>query len=121
MLAVGILAVALLALIGVFTTGLSLLAQSRDSQTATQLARELVETARVTGNVPKAALSFDGSVPTAPVNGFPPLPYPARNVGGQNYVLKVVTLPIRTDLVGVSVEVTWARHRVKTETSFYVP
>lgn len=121
MLAVGILAIAMLALIGVFTTGLKLLAQSRDSQTATQLARELMEQTRASGNVCRTAQVFDGSVPTPPINGFPPPPYPAANVGGLPFTFVVRTTPVRPDLIGVQVEVRWARHSIRTESSFYAP
>lgn len=122
MLAVGILAVAMLALIGVFTSGLRLLAQSRDSQTATQLARQVLEQVRVSGNVPHNALTFDGSTPTPAVAGFPPAPYPTATVANLPFTLFVTTQPIRPDFVAVRVEVRWQqKHRVMTESCFYAP
>lgn len=121
MLALGILAVAMLALIGVFTSGLRLLAQSRDAQTATQLARQLLEQVRVSGNVPHAALTFDGSIPTAQVAGFPPAPYPAATVANLPFTLVVTTQPIRPDFVAVRVVVRWHQHQVMTESCFYAP
>jgi len=122
MLAVGIVAVAMLALIGVFTSGLRLLAQSRDSQTATQLARQVLEQVRVSGNVPHNALTFDGSVPTPRVAGFPPPPYPTATVANLPFTLFVTTQPIRSDFVAVRVEVRWQQqHRIMTESCFYAP
>lgn len=121
MLAVGILSIALLALIGVFTTGLTLLSQSRDSQTATQLARELIEQTRAGATLPTAPTVFDGSVPTPVVSGFPPPPYPSRNVGGATYTFLVTCQPVRADLIAVAVEVRWNSHRIRTESCYYVP
>ena len=124
MLSVGLIAVALLAVVGVFIAGLPLMRQNREVSTATSLARSLHEQIRAAGGVPKAAQNFQGSVPNPAVNGFPPPPYPAVTVAGVPYTFKVTVLPIptRSDLMAVEVEVDWGQdHHLSLQSKYYVP
>lgn len=82
MISVGLLAVALLAVIGIFTSAIKLQSQSQERSAATDWARRLIERIRATpSNVPAAPFSWYGgemaSTPTFPgPPQFPPLPYP---------------------------------------------
>ncbi len=65
MVTVGLLAVALLAVIGVFTGGLDLMARSQEISAATDVARELLERVKSQGVsfIPGPPAVFDGRAP----------------------------------------------------------
>ncbi|MBI3924632.1 MAG: hypothetical protein HY319_03755 [Armatimonadetes bacterium] len=102
LIAIGIVAIAILALVAVFISGTKLVAQSQEVATGTQVARAELERIRDSGydRVPDTDLTFDGRIPDATVSGFPPLPYPSSPEGYQvvvtvsqrGYYLKSVTV-----------------------------
>jgi uncharacterized protein (TIGR02598 family) len=78
-LAVG--AVAVLTLIAVLIGGLRLLAKSQETSEATSVGRELMERIRARNYAhPLGTEEFDGRVPDAAVDGFPPAPYPRKQL-----------------------------------------
>lgn len=121
-LCTGLIAVAILSMATLFISGLRLKAKTTQLTMASELAREMMERTKSLGfsALPTAATTFDGFART-PVNsdGFPPLPYPSRKVGGRDYTLVVHCAPdsTRTELVDVVVEVHWGESsRVKLGT-----
>lgn len=116
MLAIGVVAVAILGLLGLFGSGLRLLRNSNQMSQANEIANEVLEESRSLGDIP-VGVSFDGAANQPPdaATGFPPAPYPSLSVDGQRYDIKVTTA---ADPAGVAVlvEVAWAaQSRVRLE------
>lgn len=105
MIGMALITVALLAMIGVFFSGLRLMTQGEAVTSATETARELLETVKIYGydSIPAGSASFDGRTNDPPAGGFPPSPYPRSPANG--YPLRVRVEPVRTDLKSVTVEV----------------
>lgn len=122
-IAIVLIAIAALGLAAVWIFALRLTGQTSDTTVATQLARQCLEGMK--NNVqsaPVAASSFDGSVAQPAVKGFPPFPYPAYQVDGNDYVLNVTSEPLQADLVRVKVDVFWrAGRKVGLQTLLYRP
>lgn len=117
LLAFGIVATAILSLIGVFLSGVQLSASSRELAAGTQVAREVLEQIRAnlrTGGpayLPVGSYRFDGRRPDAPVGAaplvFPPAPYPNRTVNGQTFTVQVEGTQSSATLLNVRVDVFW--------------
>lgn len=123
-MAVALLATTVLTVMAIFTLGIRLSGQNRDSVAATQLGNSLLEKL-VSGNVtiPSAAV-FDGSLPQAPVAGFPPAPYPKQTIDQNDYTFRVSSSPVAglTDVVMVVVEVRWhGGKNVRLQSFYYRP
>lgn len=131
-LALGVVTVAVLALITVFISGLELSARSRDLATATELARAVMERTKLNlrtagfAYVPAGSYTFDGRAPAprvgAPPLDFPPDPYPGvPNLNGQRYsVLVTGSEPNPGKLKEMRVEVLFGpSSRVVVETRFH--
>lgn len=99
-LVIGLLAVVVVALMTLFSQGLKALSHAQESENANAVARQLLE--QVGPNSSDG--TFDGNLPTPPVNGFPPAPYPAVD-RDRHYVLVVRATALTTRLRQVRVEV----------------
>ncbi len=106
-LAIGILAVAVLALIQVFVSGLKLSARSLKVALATEVGREFMEVVRKRGHAMVAPGTYLGDVPTPPdaTTGFPPPPYPVATMNQRDFVLVVRAAAVTPDVVSVQVDV----------------
>lgn len=117
MVALAICSLALLTMIGVFTSGLRLVHQGERVTASAETARELLEATKELGYaaVPDADVVFD-STRDAPVNGFPPEPYPGAN--GQP--MRVMVQILRPGLKCVAVQVFRDRNASFTLETFLV-
>ncbi len=120
-LAVGILAVAVLSLVLVFTKGMTFLLQSNQVAGATDVGREFLEVVRSNGYAFVSPGTYDGRIPTAQNGGtgFPPAPYPVGARSDQNYTLVVQadTAGMPPNTIAVKVDVYWnARGKVSLQT-----
>lgn len=96
-LALAIVAIAIIALVTLFISGLKLLSRSADVQRSSEIARETVEAIVDMGHAlaPSAAATFDGrNNDPQDANGFPPPPYPAATVEGKVYPISVSVEPL---------------------------
>ncbi len=112
MIAVAILAVALLAILGVFIGGLELMAHSQEATVGHEIARAMLEeiSAADRSTLPTANSTFDGTVPTGQtLAGFPPAPYPEVVIDGRRYIISVQTRQVVGTTVSVAVEVSWGQ------------
>ncbi len=119
MLALGLLGLALLSLLIVFSGGLRLMADSAQRSQAAEVGREFLENLRQGPvNLPAGSSRFDGSQPDPVVAGFPPAPYPATRLEGRDYFLRVATDPHPSlgGVIVVEVEVMWEGHRLRFQT-----
>lgn len=114
---------ALLAMIGVFFSGIRLMTQGESLTAATETGRAVLEQVKIYGYdaIPAAASEFDARRNDAPVGGFPPAPYPRDPVHG--YPIRVRVAALRTDLKAVAVEVYFDARKppVVVETFFGKP
>lgn len=95
-------------MIGAFTGTLKLMARSQELAESAEVAREFIERTKAIGyNLVPQGVTFDGRVPTAPVAGFPPAPYPQTTRNGRAYTLVVRTNLKQLNLVSMQVEVHW--------------
>ncbi len=120
LLATFLIAVALLALVGVHLEGLRLTRQGREFTRATDLAGALLESVQDLGydQIPPDGL-FDGAKGDPAVAGFPPSPYPGVTLDSQHFDLKVVAKSRDVHLKSVHVEVSWGgKHKVVLERLF---
>ncbi len=120
-LAIGIVAVAILAMILVFTKGLRLVSQSSQVTGATQVARQMLEVVKERGYAQITTGNYDGTVPDLPngTTGFPPLPYPSVVLNKIEYTISVeaTTAGMPANLIAVKVDVFWnARSKVTMQT-----
>ena len=110
-LAIGILAVAILSLVLLFTSGIRLMTQSSNLTRATEVGREFMETTKSSGfsNLPAGPLAYDGrkNDPVDAATGFPLAPYPVVNQDGRDYHLVVRISPESGTLKRVEVDVYW--------------
>lgn len=100
-------AVAILTLLAVLIGGLRLLEKSEETTEATSVAREQMERIKA-GSYPHALGNevFDGRVPDATVEEFPPAPYPKRQ-GKFTYYTRVAVRPLDAVRFDVVVQVYW--------------
>lgn len=106
-LAVGLVAVALLVLIGVFTGGMQLMSRSGEIADATEAGRQLLETVKRNGydKIPADTRTFDGRAGDPPLDDFPPSPYPQATLpSGGTYPLLVHVEPRTGTALAVRVE-----------------
>lgn len=104
MIAVALVAFGMLTMIGVYISGLNLMARGEDIIAATNVGRNFLDTVKATGfaSLPAGTAVFDGRVPDpAGPGGFPPAPYP---VSGKNkLVIRCEEIDARLKSVTVSV------------------
>ncbi len=81
MLALGLVASAVLAIMAVYTMGLRQSVKAEKMLKATEMSREIMERTRELdfSKIPDTNTSFDGRLNQSAVNGFPPTPYPTRD------------------------------------------
>ncbi|GMU52935.1 MAG: hypothetical protein AMXMBFR33_20810 [Candidatus Xenobia bacterium] len=118
-LAFGIVAVAILGLVGVFLGGVQLSARSRDLATGTELAHQVLEQVKFNikkggfGYIPNGAYTFDGRNPDPTVGAppllFPPGPYPGQTLSSQKFDIIVTGQEISPTLRSISVQVRWGQ------------
>ena len=109
-MATALLSFGLLTMIGVFASGLRLIAQGRDLEAATDIARSFLEATQELAfdELPAGPQTFDGRVPDAEAGVFPPAPYPSTTLNNQQFEL-VVTIAKQDDYLKlVTVEVRWS-------------
>ncbi len=121
MIAFGVVAVAILAILLVFTRGLEWFVSSTDTTLASATGRQVLDEIRQRGpeRLPAANLTFDGRAgnPKDVALDFPPDPYPVANDGTRNYTMVVRFSDVNPRLRSVLVEVYWnERSHVKLET-----
>ncbi|MBI3928039.1 MAG: hypothetical protein HY319_21025 [Armatimonadetes bacterium] len=109
-----ITSIALLTMIGVYISGARLMSRSRDISTATQIARQVMETLKERGydQIPAGPAMFDGRAPdpTDPTRDFPPPPYPEVSRNGATFAVAVrVERVDERPLKAVTVEVYYDR------------
>ena len=121
----GLLSVAILAIMAVFLGTLPYMSQNRETATATGLARGFHEQMLAQGGIP-CGYVFDGATGDPTLNAFPPDPYPKVEVEGVPYTFKIRTFrpagsPL-TNFVEVEVEVGWGAGRHLSQSCrYYVP
>jgi type II secretory pathway pseudopilin PulG len=105
LLAVGLLALVVVAVLTLMSGGLRLLSQSESVEEANSLAREQVEAIKARIYSPVVG-TFDGRIPTAKSNNFPPSPYPYP-VGTRSrpYAIQVTVYDLDERLLSVQVDV----------------
>ena len=124
MLAVGLLAVAILAVLGVFMSGLEMSRKSQDKTVALELGQEFFENLKTAGGyaaIPPGAGVFDGRLPDLQVSGFPPAPYPSLEVNGVAYqiIVRYGQHSSLAEVRAVMTEIRWGETgRATLETSF---
>lgn len=81
MLALGLVATAVLAIMSVYTVGLRQSSNAEQVLKATECAREIMERVRELDfdQIPDVDVTFDGRAGDPQVSGFPPSPYPTRS------------------------------------------
>ena len=101
--------VALLVMIGVFTSAVKLIGKGQELQTASEMAREQMEMVRARAQtIPDDDAMFDGRQGDPPTGvDFPPAPYPGRSVDGIDYKVTVDVALQDADLARVTVKVYW--------------
>lgn len=111
-LAIGLLGVALLSLVALFSSGMRLKTRLTQVTVATELARTTLERTKSLGYaaLPANGSYFDGTFFTPQTaSGFPPSPYPAQIINSREYVVHVWVVEEvgRSRLKNVIVEVAW--------------
>lgn len=122
LLAAFLILVALLAVVGVFTTALSLQEQSVEVTQATEAAREVLERTRDLDfdELPIDTQMFDGKQGDSAFNGFPPEPYPSFKRGGRQYWVQVQSRTPHPDAIAIQVSVYWDdTSHVSIDTAFH--
>ena len=121
MLAMGVLSIALLGIVAMYTQGLFLLSQNKQVARATELAQENLERIKDRGVAlisPGVYDSRNGDQPD-PVTGFPPPPY---NAGGNTeypIFIEATNVGAPTGVIAVTVRVYFERDRnVEIQTYF---
>ena len=116
--ATGLLTVVVVIVMGVFIGGLRLMSLSEQRTQATQMAQAMLESIADQGGfqaLPDVDSAFDGKVPDAAVDGFPPAPYP----GNENLVIAVRTRVLTDTTRAALVTVRWASGEVRLEKTFH--
>lgn len=122
-MALGIVAIAILALVSGFIGAIEMNARSVDTAVASQVGRDFLERVNELGyaNVPDGSFVFDGAAnDPQTAQGFPPAPYPRVVANGQAHILSVRVSTKGATLKVVVVEVTAGkRGRATFETYLY--
>ena len=122
-MALGILSIAILAIVAGFIGALELNSRSVEMAVATQVGRDFLERVKEQGydKVPDGTFSYDGANNDAPTaQGFPPNPYPRTTANGREHSLLVQVGTKGATLRLVTVEVSWGnKGRVILETYLY--
>jgi type II secretory pathway pseudopilin PulG len=113
MLAIGLLAVAILSLVALFSSGMRLKTRLSQVTVASELARTTLERTKSMGfsALPPVGSVFDGQIYTPQTaQGFPPSPYPSQIIDSREYIVTVRVEEVvgRPRLRTVIVEVSWA-------------
>lgn len=123
LVATGIVAAGILALIGLFTQGLRAVRQAGDLTQATHVGREVLEAIRQGQRlhgfafIPAGSYQFAGG---PPAGAFPPPPYPERTVQGRHYQIRVSGQQLSATLKSVVVEVAWSEsQKIRLETCYH--
>lgn len=123
--AIGVLAMSVLALMGVLTGIFKLSAQTDESAVAMRGAQELLDRLRTDSmELPSLAVSFDGAANEPKLQGFPPDPYPKQQIEGQEFAYRVEWEPVpgKVDLYLVHIGVHWGKnHQVKLDSYVFRP
>lgn len=122
-MAFGILAIAILAIVSGFLGAIELNARSVDTAVASQVGREFLERVHELGYdiVPEGNFTFVGANnDPQTADGFPPAPYPKVQANGKDHFLQVRVSTKGATLKVVVVEVTSGKHgRATFETYLY--
>lgn len=118
-MALALASLAILTMIGVFTSGLRLLGSGRELAVSTGLGRELMEQMKLQPYGEIVPGVYDGRVPTPPAGAFPPAPYPVTQINGMDYTFRVVVTSPGPSLKSITTEVMW-RNDKKTRLQTYV-
>lgn len=114
-----------MALIGVLTGTLRWSSQTNDTGKAIQGAQELLDKIRYDiASLPSSAATFDGATNDAPVDGFPPQPYPGQTLSGISYRYEVHSEPVSDgdNLYLLKLVVKWGeQHKVAIDSYVYKP
>lgn len=123
MMAFGIVAMAILAIVSGFIGAIELNARSVDTAVASQVGRDFLERVKELGydKVPEGSFTFNGASNDPPTaDGFPPAPYPKVQANGKEHVLQVRVSTKGATLKVVVVEVTSGKHgKASFETYLY--
>ena len=122
-MALGILSIAILAIVAGFIGALELNSRSVEMAVATQVGRDFLERVKEQGydKVPDGTFRYNGAN-NDPItaDGFPPSPYPQVAANGRQHWLLVRVGVKGATLKVVNVEVSWGnRGRVYLETYLY--
>lgn len=122
-MALGIVAMAILALVTGFIGAIQMNARAVDTAVASQVGRDFLERVHEFGydNVPEGSFTFNGAADDPrTAEGFPPSPYPRIEANGQVHTLTVRVSTKGATLKVVVVEVTAGkRGRATFETYLY--
>ncbi len=121
-MAIGILAVVILTVVGVFIGGLKLMNNSKVRTAASNVGKEMLEAIEDEGGfvaIPDQETVFDGAVPAPQVDGFPPEPYPTTRTDNRDFVIVVETRNIDDRSRAVLVTVNWDDRSLKLEKMFH--
>ena len=123
MMALGIVAIAILALVTGFIGAIEMNARSVEMAVASQVGRDFLERVNEFGfeNVPEGTFVFTGATgDPQTAEGFPPAPYPRVEANGQVHTLTVRVSTKGATLKVIVVEVTCGkRGRASFETYLY--
>ena len=119
--AIALVAVAVLALVGLNVTGLKQMAQGRNQVAAQDMAERVLDATKEVGFalIPDSG-TFDGRLPTPPpaVGGFPPRPYPGQTINGEECRVWVSVSKVDTHLKNVEVRVYFGQRWVSLGRSY---
>lgn len=106
--ALGVVSIALLAIMGVLIKSTGALRADRKVAQASNIARQVLEAVRAGGiEIPAGTVTFDGRTGQAPVNDFPPAPYPQTTNEEGDFFVVVEVKPRPPSLKSVTVSVYW--------------
>lgn len=119
-LAVGILATAILTMVGVYVSAIRLGHKGHQHVQALELARRELESIQDFGVPANKAQTWDGRVPQPKAGDFPPDPYPGITTDQGEYAL-VVKLTPSQEVEIVQVDVFWKGGSVSLVTQMMPP
>jgi hypothetical protein len=117
--ALGVVAFALLTMIGVYASSIRLMVRGEELTRASELGRSILEGINQAGysSLPAPGTVFDGRSSDPAVDGFPPLPYP----GTPDYPMVLETEQLDTDLRSVTVKVYYSEENHITLQTYMRP
>ena len=118
-MAMALASLALLTMLGVFTSGLRLLTTGQELAVSTGQAREMMEQIKAVPFTSVVEGTFDGRVPTPLQGSFPPAPYPHRECDGSRYFFKITVVSTNSHLKLVTTEVLWKEKRTVLQTYLF--